>query len=204
MLKRKFLLADPAEPEIPDNVGTHSRIDSAVVSLMAEDAKLNHDSVAARAGVSRRTVYRYYPDQNALRRAATNQMGPSSDIPRTLADFTNGLASRFVRFDSHRDAMTVMTASAQGRTIRNQVRPQRVEAFRSILIDQTADLPEPDRTGAAAVLQYLGSALAWREMRDQWGMDGETAAAACRWAIETLLADLEKREGRPLSEGTSN
>jgi hypothetical protein len=24
---------------------------------------------------------------------------------------------------------------------------------------------------------------------------------ACRWAIETLLADLEKRGGKPLAEG---
>ncbi|NWM59998.1 resolvase, partial [Escherichia coli] len=36
---------------------------------------------------------------------------------------------------------------------------------------------------------------------DQWDMDGAEAAAACTWAIEVLLADLEKRGNKPLAGG---
>jgi hypothetical protein len=54
---------------------------------------------------------------------------------------------------------------------------------------------------AVAALQFIGSGFAWREMRDQWGMDGEAISTTVLWAIRTLLADLEKRGGRCLAEG---
>jgi hypothetical protein len=42
------------------------------------------------------------------------------------------------------------------------------------------------------VLQLLHSAHAWMSMREQWGLDGQQAAAATRWAIETLLLHLRR------------
>jgi hypothetical protein len=51
MSKRNFLLADPARPEGPDNAHTRAKIDDAILALMAEGDRLNHDLVAKRAGV---------------------------------------------------------------------------------------------------------------------------------------------------------
>lgn len=201
MPKRNFLLADPAKAEGPDNPHTRARIDDAILALMAAGDRLNHDLVAARAGVSRRTVYRYYPDQAALRAAAWRRVGPAGGIPKTLEDFVGGIGDRFANFDAKADAMTVVMASAEGRAIRNVMKPERVAAFRAMLAERVAALPETDRTAATAAIQYLGSGLAWREMRDQWDMSGPEAAAACRWAMEVLLADLAKRGAKPLAEG---
>jgi len=201
MHKRKFLLADPARPEGSDNAATREKIGDALVALMAEGDKLNHDRVAERAGVSRRTVYRYYPDQETLRAAVWARVGPAGGIPTTLEDAIEGLPARFANFDAKADAMNVVMASAEGRAIRNVMKPERVAAFRAMLSGHVADLPEPDRTRATAMFQFLCSAFAWREMRDQWDMDGAAAAAACQWALEVLLADLKKRGGNPLGEG---
>lgn len=201
MPERNFLLADPARPEGPDNAHTRAKIADAILALMAEGDRLNHDLVAERSGVSRRTVYRYYPDQAALRAAAWARVGPAGGIPKTLDDFVGGLPARFANFDDKADAMTVVMASAEGRAIRNVMKEERVAAFRDMLAPRLAALTEPDRTRATAVIQFLGSGFAWREMRDQWDMDGAEAAIACTWALETLLADLERRGGRPLSEG---
>lgn len=201
MPKRNFLLADPAKPEGPDNAHTRAKIADAILALMAEGDRLNHDLVAERAGVSRRTVYRYYPDQAALRAAAWARVGPAGGIPRTLGEFVGGLPARFANFDDKADAMTVVMASAEGRAIRNVMKEERVAAFRAMLAPNVAALAEPDRTRAIAAIQFLGSGFAWREMRDQWDLDGAEAAAACRWALEVLLADLERRGGKPLSEG---
>ncbi|NYT43040.1 TetR family transcriptional regulator [Sphingomonas sp. R-74633] len=201
MPKRNFLLADPARPEGPDNAHTRAKIADAILALMAEGDHLNHDQVATRAGVSRRTVYRYYPDQAALRAAAWARVGPAGGIPKTLDDFVGGLPARFANFDDKADAMTVVMASAEGRAIRNVMKDERVAAFRAMLAPQVTALAEPDRTRAIAAIQLLGSGFAWREMRDQWDMDGAEAAAACSWAIETLLADLARRGGTPLDDG---
>ncbi|MEI9928066.1 MAG: helix-turn-helix domain-containing protein [Sphingomonas sp.] len=201
MAARKFLLADPAKAERPDNPHTRAKIEDALLDLMAEGERLTHDLVAARAQVSRRTVYRYFPDQEALRAAAWARVGPAGGIPKSLDDLIGGIGGRFANFDDKAAAMTVVMASAEGRAIRNVMKPERVAAFRAMLADTTAELPEPDRTWAIAMFQFLGSGFAWREMRDQWDMTGAEAATACRWAAEVLLADLARRGGKPLGEG---
>ncbi|QIG81105.1 TetR/AcrR family transcriptional regulator [Stakelama tenebrarum] len=202
MVMRKFLLEDPARPaKTSDNKATRERIVDALMALTAEGAVINHDLVAERAGVSRRTAYRYFPDQEALRSAVLQRMNNVSASPRSLDALLDGLESRFGDYDAHADAMMVLTTTAEGRTTRNMAKPERVTAYRAMLGDATAYLPEPDRRWAIAAIQLMGSDFAWREMRDQWDMDGEESAAAVRWAIETLLADLERRGNKPLSEG---
>lgn len=201
MAPRKFLLIDPARPEGSDNPHTREKIVDALTDLMAEGEKLTHDAVAARANVSRRTVYRYFPDQAALRAAVWARLGPEAGIPATLDSLFGGMADRFGNFDRKAATMTVAMASAEGRAIRNVVKPERVAAWRAMLAGRVAALAESDRTRAIAVIQLIGTGLAWREMRDQWDMEAEGMTVACRWAIETLLADLERRGAKPLSEG---
>ena len=201
MSARKFLLADPAKPEGSDNPHTREKIVDALTELMAEGEKLTHDAVAARAKRSRRTVYRYFPDQESLRAAVWARLGPSGGIPTSLDALLGGMEARFGDFDRKATTMMVAMASAEGRAIRNVAKDERVAAWRGMLDDRLTALPEPDRTRAIAVLQLIGTGLAWREMRDQWDMEAEGMTVACRWAIETLLADLERRGARPLSEG---
>ena len=195
MPTRKFLLADPARPEGPDNLHTRARIHDALIALMAESEPLNHDRVAARAGISRRTVYRYYPDQAALRAAAWERLSPEGGIPATAEALLGALAGRFAKFDANAPAMTVALASPEGRAIRNVKKDERVASFRAMLAEATAHLPEPARTRAIAAVQFASSGFVWREMRDQWDMGGDGIAEACRWMIETLLAELANGGG---------
>lgn len=177
---------------------TRDLIVDAMIELMADGERLNHDAVAARAGVSRRTVYRYFPDQDALRHAAWARMSPSGKVPDTVEDLLGGLAARFAKFDRNAAAMTVALASADGRAMRNLVKDEREAAYRGMFGADVAALAEPDRTRAIAVIQLLSSGFVWREMRDQWGMDAEGMAAAANWAIGVLLADLRRRGSTPL------
>jgi AcrR family transcriptional regulator len=181
---------------------TRARIGQALLDLMAEGERLNHDNVAAHAGVSRRTVYRHFPDQVALRQEVWTLLSSQGKMPTDLRDWlTNGIPRLYRQFDERASEMTVAMASAEGRAMRNSVTPERVAAYRALYSEATAALAEPDRTHAVAALQFIASGFAWREMRDQWDMDGGAIATTVLWAIRTLLADLEKRDGRPLDEG---
>jgi AcrR family transcriptional regulator len=182
------------------------RIEDALLGFMArgETQRLNHDAVAEATGLSRRTVYRYYPDREALLKAlwarTTRAAGPGVGIPRDSDEVLRRLREVYTGFDRNADAMMVALTTPEGRAVRNAVKAERVAGWRRALAKETAALPEPDRTGALAAIQLLSTGLAWREMRDQWDMDGAQIAAACRWAISTLLKDLEARQGRPLTE----
>jgi AcrR family transcriptional regulator len=204
MAPRKFLLADPAKREGSDNAHTREKIVDALTELMAEGEKLTHDAVAARAGISRRTVYRYFPDQESLRAAVWARFGPSGGIPQTLDALLGGMPERFGNFDRNAAKMTVAMASAEGRAIRNVVKDERIAAYRGMFENQVSALSEPDRIRAIAAIQLITSGFAWREMRDQWGFDAAEMSIACRWAVETLLADLARRGGKPLSEGPAD
>ncbi|WP_311028587.1 TetR/AcrR family transcriptional regulator [Mesorhizobium koreense] len=191
------------QAEIPND--TRSRIGEALLALMADGERLNHDNVAARAGISRRTVYRHFPDQVALRKEIWTLLSSQGKLPTDLSNWlTTGIPRLYRQFDERAAAATVAMASAEGRAMRNSITPDRVEAYRALYAKATASLPEPDRTHAVAALQFIGSGFAWREMRDQWGMDGEAISTTVLWAIRTLLADLEKRGGRPLSDGPAS
>ena len=200
MASRKFLLIDPAKPVVSDNGQTRERIQEALIALMVEGARINHDLVAERAGISRRTVYRYYADQPALREAVWQKLSPSGSLPTSLDQLLETLPEVFRIFDERATEMMVAMSSPEGRAIRNTMTERRAAAFRKVYGEATEQLPEPDRTQAIAVLQLLSSGLAWREMRDQWQLDGQQVAVTARWAIETLLADLARRGGARLAE----
>jgi AcrR family transcriptional regulator len=182
------------------------RIEDTLLGFMAkgETQRLNHDSVAEGTGLSRRTVYRYYPDRDALLKAlwarTTRAAGPGVGIPKDAGEILRRLKEVYTGFDRNADAMMVALTTAEGRAVRNAVKAERVAGWREALAKETEALPAPDRTWVLAAIQLLSTGLAWREMRDQWDMDGEQIAAACGWAIRTLLKDVEARSGRPISD----
>lgn len=199
------MTAQPATPPSLSNNGhTRDRIADAMIELMANGEHLNHDAVAAQAGISRRTVYRYFPDQEALRHGAWTRMSPGGRIPDTVDELLGGLEERFAKFDRNAAAMTVALASAEGRSMRNQVKAEREAAYRGMFGKDVAALDEPDRTRAIAIIQLLSSGFVWREMRDQWDMDAHAMATAANWAIPVLLADLHRRGATPLSDGPAD
>lgn len=164
------------------------RIDNALLELMGRGEPITHDAVAEQSGVSRRTVYRRYADQKALRLRVWELLSPPQGLNLDLTQLLDGgLARQFEVFDSNAAAMTVTMASAEGRAIRNQLSTARVNYYRSVFGAALAPLDEPLRTRVTAALQVLCSGLAWREMRDQWGLDGEAMAAGCAFVIEAAI-----------------
>jgi AcrR family transcriptional regulator len=182
------------------------RIEDFMLESLAqgEPSRLNHEAVAEGVGVSRRTVYRYYPDKDALMKALwrrTNRaLGPRVGFPRDSEEVLARLEPAYRGFDANAAAMTVAMASPEGRAVRNAMKAERDAGWRKALAAEVASLPERDRTMALGVIQLLSTGLAWRELRDQWDLDGGEIATACGWAIRALLRDLAARGAKPISE----
>jgi AcrR family transcriptional regulator len=185
---------------------TRELIVDQLVAALAEGAldQTSHDAIAKRIGVSRQTVYRYFPDRDALMAALWERIntelsgGGAPGLPTTEQTLLDVLAPLFTNYDRLAPLITITQSTPQGRAMRLSVKERRSQAFLDATADATAGLGAEDRKLVAAILQLLIGGQAWLEMRQQWDLTGEQMARACGWAARTLLADLHARRGRPL------
>ncbi|MGG5817896.1 TetR/AcrR family transcriptional regulator [Falsiroseomonas sp. HW251] len=176
---------------------TRRRILAAVETLLQAEpeAPLSFDAVAAAAGVERRTVFRHFPNKDALLAAFwtwLNQRVALRTWPETEADLRTMPAETFAGFDRHDGVIRAALASASGREMRMGVNAERQAAFRASLAEAARGVDPKRADQAAAVAQLLFSASAWQSLKDYWGMDGKAAGEAVSWAIAALAEALRR------------
>jgi len=161
--------------------------------------------VAKRAGVAVRTVYSHFPTKDEL----LDALGPHWDkkIDMNPGDFTleevSGLIRKlFVKFDENADMIVGVAATQAGSRARKRHRKQRTERSRAVYEESTCNLPEEEARRYHAVVRFLIGSKAWQEMREMWGMSGEESGEAVVWAVETLMADVEKRNNAAEKESS--
>lgn len=178
-----------------------TRILDAVIELMADgQSEVNHDAVAERTGISRRTIYRYFVDRQALLAAASSRLrelaGARVMFPTCEADLLDTYAI-YTGLDRIAPIATLVRSTPHGRAMRLAQKAERQASYAAAAADAVKDLPEDDRLLATAMLQVLHT-TPWLEMRDHWDLSGEQIARVTHWAIHTLLVDLRSRSGLPL------
>jgi AcrR family transcriptional regulator len=179
-------------------------LDGMVAAIAAGDwSQATHEALARRAGVSRQTVYRHFPDQQNLMSAVwSERLNPLFlGEPRlTEAELVENLPHTYAKFEDQADLIGVVQSTPQGRALRMSAKDRRAAMFREATAAATQGLSEREATMATAAIQLLHGGQAWIEMRQQWGLSSQEAAKACAWAIRTLLADLHARKGLALGE----
>jgi AcrR family transcriptional regulator len=181
-----------------------TRITDMLIELLAEGRlDINHDLIADRIGVGRRTVYRYFPDRQALLAGATDRVremaGPRVTFPSSEEDLLDTLSDIYTGFDRIAPIATLMRSTPQGRAMRKAQNQRRVDAYTAVTADAVKDLSPEDQRLATAMLQVLHT-TPWLEMRDHWDLSGDQIATATGWAIRTLLKDLRERGSRPIGD----
>lgn len=202
MTERPTISAEGARDRKKDEV--RNRLLDAWIALMVEGSdELTHDEAAARAGVARRTAYRYFPDRKAIMEAALLRVrelaGPHVALPTSLDELIATLEPIYTGFDRIAPIVIMTRATPQGRALRLSNNDARVRAYTQAAAEAVKDLPPGDRKLATAMIQLLHT-TPWLELRDTWGLNGHEIARATRWALQALLADLKVRDGRPLDE----
>ncbi len=159
-------------------------------------ADFNIPHLARDAGVSVRTIYRYFPTKDALLEAfgdwLDDQTGPQGR-PKDAEALAQSPEALFLAFDEREPIIRSQWITPQGRAIRARNRVRRLAARREVLREVTANLDERDGEDALAVISYLLSSRAWLALKDDFDMDGDCSGRAVSWAIRTLVADLRRR-----------
>jgi AcrR family transcriptional regulator len=180
-----------------------NRIADAVIELMAKGRNdITHDIVAEMTDISRRTIYRYFPDRERLLSAASTRVrelaGSRVEFPKDEQALLE-THPIYTGFDRIAPIATLVRSTPQGRAMRMSQKDERQESYGAATADAVRNLPKEDRILATAMLQVLHT-TPWLEMRDHWDLSGEQIARATNWAIRTLLADLRSRGDTPLDQ----
>jgi AcrR family transcriptional regulator len=152
------------------------------------------EELAVEAGVSRRTLYRYFPSRADLLAAAGEWI--RSDVlalPIEVGD--EGIAGSFrdaaERLGRHPWLARALLRTEAGRAVRGSYRDARVRSIEKSVRGSAPNASDGDVKRASAVLSYLCSSTAWTTIQDESGLDADSAQAAVVWAINTLLASLQ-------------
>lgn len=188
---------------------------NAIIEALAETIQEQglHDfsvqEVADRAGVSHRTVYRHFSDREALLDGLAREMDELFRernlplLPESAADIAVQVRTAFEMFRERPALMRAVALGALSTGTQPTSRRERDRVFREKVEEAAAGLPESEARKASAVIRYLANSLAWVVLTEQLGLDEDEVGDAVAWAVETLVADLERRsreDSQALSE----
>ena len=160
-------------------------------------ADITVTDVARQAGMSSRTVYRYFATREELFAAAADWIGETyfgdPAFPARLEDLTPYFRRHLQAFDRHPNLVRAMAVTRAGNLVRSSRRRRRLAAMREALAEVTDHLPQAERRRAEAMFGYLQNMLAWVVMRDENGLAGDEVADTIGWATRVLTDDLRRR-----------
>jgi AcrR family transcriptional regulator len=166
-------------------------LDAAIAELsVGELESLTMAGVAARAGVTERTVFRHFPSRDALISAVLPRMQMrvgSKGFPQSADALIGMPLSLFPEFDKEEGLVRASTFSAAGREVRLAANAERQKAMRACVRDAFPGIGEPELTRLAAIAQLIDSAFGWAVMKEFWGLDGAEAGLAASEALAVLL-----------------
>jgi AcrR family transcriptional regulator len=187
---------------------TRERIVNAGVALVRElpawDWRgVTFAAVAERAAVGVRTVYRYFPNEDALHGAVMGRLqeeaGGGTYEGLTLTDLARMTARLHAALPSF--AVSHWIEDMPSQPTLAEVDRRRREALAAAVADATAGWPRQERLMTAAVLDVLWGVIPYERLTTAWRLDGPQATAALTWAIDILVDAI--RQGRRPDAGAT-
>jgi len=175
---------------------TREFIIDALTALLADRRadEVTMRDIAAVAGVSERTVYRHFPDRNALLDGLSQRLPPLTERPSFGAGGLDELAPTSRRLMELLDEHYV---TARAEAVFN-ADPRRFAAdtqdntreMRELFAKGLPELTDREQLRIAAVIRCLVSTQAWLRMREEFGVPGTESGPVVAWVIDTIINEL--------------
>jgi AcrR family transcriptional regulator len=150
-------------------------------------ARLNARVVAEHAGVSMRTVQRYFPNERALRDAVMQRSVAKSGISLdklTLDKFAK-TTTRMFQYLASLPVTPLSTPPIKDPTYAAMDRERRDAVLRAV-IQATPDWSERERNVVAGALDVLWSIPSYERLVASWGLDSGSAIQGLTWLVDLV------------------
>lgn len=189
-------MTDPLSLRQEQAQAARERIVEAAVAVIEAGQEPTMRSVAKKAGVSERTMYRYFPARDDLFGALTPILAARASAP--MAESVEGLEdyaeALFSAFAAAPQLIKALGAAPWATPVFRQTRSQHLRALESILGDAFPDVPRTTRRNAAAALRVALSGSGWIHLCDL-GFSLQQSIDHAQWLIRTVIGNLEVARG---------
>lgn len=172
----------------------------AVIAKLESEAPddVSMADIAQSAGISLRTLYRYFPDRASLLQSAGEHLYNSLGVPVAIAepeDIARSFGEAARRLAARPRLTRALVRTGAGQVARSAMRKQRVQAIRAALKPATSGLDTDLVRRATALITHLCSATSWVSIADENGLSDADAQAAVSWGIDALIGTLRYLRG---------
>jgi AcrR family transcriptional regulator len=159
--------------------------------------ELTFRSVAERAGVGERTVYRHFPTERHLHDAVMQRLESEAGISYEDVDLGNlGEVTARVFASLQRFAVRDSVDTPRDPTFVT-VDTRRRDALLRAVANAASDWSEPEQRVTAGLLDVLWNLPAYERLVAVWGVDGNAATKAVNWLMAKVIEAIEKNNPPP-------
>jgi len=170
---------------------TREKILTAVRDLLLESPRdVSIQEIAAKADVAEPTVYRHFPNRDALLAAAAETVSQHLGAP-PLAETADELPAAVLAVAAYFDANAAWLRAGLSepslRAMRVAGRSRRVAHMRRLLEPRVQHLTARERDLVVAAVASLARAESWDTMTREFGLTSEEAGRALSWGVQAML-----------------
>lgn len=193
-----------AQPVFPGQTETGIRILEALADVVLTDgvSAFSVQAVADQAGVSHRTVYRYFPSREALLEGLTEHLDRwmrAEGLPGTPTSFDETIQAIpvvYEFFETHAPLVEAMVIVSLALRIEPRQRQERTEGFISMMRREAPHLQPAEAHRWALALRSLASSQQWYALTRRFGLDPADAVTVTVDSLRTLIGEIRRRDAR--------
>lgn len=170
------------------------RLLAATIAIVEEGLEPTLRAVADAAGISERTLYRYFESRDVLIDAVAPRIGARAGVPLCArADELEAYAaSLFGTFEANHELVRALLTSPWLAPHFRKSRAANLAAMRVLIDDGFPRAPLADRRATATALRALLSGASWLYLRDSCALPQDEVLTHARWTVRTLLETLTR------------
>jgi len=153
-------------------------------------------SVAKKAGISERTIFRYYASRDEFLDAVAAEVARSLETPaspRTIDELLEYAGPLYRRFEERASLVQAALHTEIFGRIRQVVARERWQAVRALIDQHAAHRPESSRKIAATNISYYLSATTWHYYRYQFERSLDEAIECAKSVVQLVVEDIAKK-----------